>query len=250
MLHLFKIVSAFITIPGIFVTAFSIIFIFYSKTDKSVRYTMQKNIRKDRYLFLVFAIIMYLISSSWFTYLISKSLVLVDTEDNGKYIVVLGGGVDKFDQRYEIGKHTLRRLYKALELYKKNPRKIIVTGGVVDKGLPEALFMKKVLINFGIPEEDVIIENKARNTFENGKYTRELIGDTAITLVTSSLHMKRSLWVFKKFFSKIYYSSADVPIDFRNSYLDYLPSFEAFSTTCYFFREVIGILQYWLVYGG
>ncbi len=237
MIHLLKIISSFITLPGLFLTVFLLMFAFYFKKRK-----------KLSFLFLSFALVFYFLTSNWFAYLISKTLVLKDTEDNGTFIVVLGGGVDEFSNNVEIGKHTLRRLYKALELYKKKPRSIIVTGGIIDKGVSEALVMKNVLLNLGIPEEDIILESKARNTFENGKYTFELIGDVSITLVTSAIHMKRSLFVFRKFFKDISFVSADVPVDFRNSYLDYIPNANAFYSTCNFSHELFGMIQYKLLY--
>ncbi|HOK87416.1 MAG TPA: YdcF family protein [Fervidobacterium sp.] len=160
------------------------------------------------------------------------------------YIVVLGGGVDQFGDQTEIGAHTLRRLYKGIQLYRHNKRKIVVTGGVISKGVSEAIVMKDVLVTFGIPEEDIIVEERARNTDENAKYVKELLGDIPVTIVTSSLHMKRSILSFKKRFSKVYNVQCDVPIDFRNSYLDYLPSSGAFYTFCNVTHEIVGLLKY------
>lgn len=244
MLHAFKIISSFLTIPGIFVTIFLFLWFFYWKFGR--KYGCKKGVG---YVFLALSIIFYVISSNWFAYLISKTIFLTDSQDKGQYIVVLGGGIDEYDQRVEIGKHTLRRLYKAVELYRKNPRKIVITGGIIDKGTPEAYVMRDVLVNFGIPKDDIIVEDKAKNTFENGKYTYELIGDKSITLVTSSLHMKRSLWVFRKFFKEVYNVSGDLPLDFRNSYLDYLPSAGALYAMGNIAHELLGIVQYAVVYG-
>ncbi|MGC8901746.1 MAG: YdcF family protein [Fervidobacterium sp.] len=239
MIHLFKIIGPFFTIPGIFVTVFLMLFFYFKFAQRE---------RKVSYLFLIFGIILYVVSSSWFGYILSKVLTVDGNKDIGTYIVVLGGGIDQYSGSIEIGKHTLRRLYTAVELYKKKPRKILVTGGIIDKGVPEALVMRDVLLNFGIPNEDIIVEKNARNTYENAKYTYQILGDVPITLVTSTLHMKRSLIVFKKFYNRIGWMNSDVPLDFRNSYLDYLPSINGFYAVSNATHEILGILQYLLVY--
>ena len=53
----------------------------------------------------------------------------------------------------------------------------------------------------GVPKEDILIENKSRNTYENAKYTSELLGDNTenLLLITSAWHMKRANLCFQKF---------------------------------------------------
>ncbi len=233
MFALLRVISSFVVFPGIIVLIFIALSVFLYKQ----RSRMWK-------IFLGLSLIFYVISSGWFAYFLSKTLYIPDTDDSGEYIVVLGGGIDIYSGMEEIGKHTLRRLYKAYQLYLKNPRRIIVTGGVVTKGIPEASVMRDVFISFGVPEENIIVEEMARNTYENAKYTYELIGNVPITLVTSTTHMRRSLLSFGKFFSKIYHVQADYPIDFRNVYLDYIPNHGGFYAFCQVFYEWVGILQY------
>ncbi|MGB4262598.1 MAG: YdcF family protein [Fervidobacterium sp.] len=233
MFQLSKIIGAFVTFPGLVVTLFLILALVFLIRRK-----------KEWKLFLLFSTLFYMFSSSWFVYIVSKTLFVQNTRDAGLYIVVLGGGVDQFGDQTEIGAHTLRRLYKGIQLYRHNKRKIVVTGGVISKGVSEAIVMKDVLVTFGIPEEDIIVEERARNTDENAKYVKELLGDIPVTIVTSSLHMKRSILSFNKRFSKVYNVQCDVPIDFRNSYLDYLPSSGAFYTFCNVTHEIVGLLKY------
>ena len=235
MFELLKIISSFTVFPGVFVTIFGLFggYYLFKKEKSSI-------------LFLTLSTFFYIASSGWFVYLISKTLYLPDSEDKGGYIVILGGGIDEYSDNVEIGKHTLRRLYKGYQLYKYKPRKIVVSGGVVSKGTAEAYVMKKVLVDFGIPEYDIIIENKARNTFENAQYTRQLLGDVPITLVTSTTHMIRSVISFKKFFKDVYHVQADVPIDFRNSFMDYIPTYPSLCAFFNIFYEWVGLVQYTL----
>ncbi|MGC9772338.1 Uncharacterized SAM-binding protein YcdF, DUF218 family [Fervidobacterium changbaicum] len=238
MFELMKIISAFLIFPGIFVTLFSVLTVYFFIKEKNSKYN------KIWILFLLLSIFFYLTSSTWFVNLFSKVLYVPDTSDGGDYIVVLGGGIDEYSGNVEIGRHTLRRLYKGYLLYKSKPRKVIVTGGVVSKGIPEALVMKDVLLSLGVPEEDIVVEDKARNTYQNARFTHDIVKDKSITLVTSTTHMRRSLMVFKKFFKEIYHVQSDVPIDFRNSFLDYIPTYSAFYGFCNIVYELVGLLQY------
>ena len=60
--------------------------------------------------------------------------------------------------------------------------------------------MKQYLADLGMPLEDVILETRANNTWENATFTLELIGNSMKTestlLITSATHMRRSLWTF------------------------------------------------------
>ena len=66
---------------------------------------------------------------------------------------------------------------RAASLYKKRMvRKIVVTGGF--KGVfkeTEARDIHKRLLKMGIPDHDIFIENKARNTGENVIYSKKLV---------------------------------------------------------------------------
>lgn len=233
MVLLSKVVGSFVTFPGLVVTFFLIL---------SGAFAIKR--RKSWKFLLILSAFFYTISSSWFVYLLSKTIYVTDSKDEGAYIVILGGGVDQFGNQTEIGAHTLRRLYKGIQLYKNKQRPIVVTGGVISKGIPEAFVMKDVLIALGIPESDIIVEEKARNTDENAEYVKALLGDVPVTIVTSSTHMRRSLLSFSKRFSEIYNVQCDVPIDFRNSYLDYLPSSGAFYSFCNITHELVGLVRY------
>jgi len=132
MFPLTKLIGAFLTFPGFIVTFFLIAALLAALRRK-----------KEGRFYLLIALTMYLFSSSWFSYYLSRVLSVPDTADRGAYIVVLGGGVDHYGAITEIGKQTLRRLYKGFELYQRQHRKIVVTGGVVSKGIPEGDLMKR-----------------------------------------------------------------------------------------------------------
>lgn len=250
--QILKFASTFIILPGVFVTILSVLTYHLHRKIRNTKNTLCKDcIKFFRYMRTIsfsLSLFIYLISTNWFAHILTRLLYIPDTEDKGKYIVILGGGIDNYGDTIEIGKHTVRRLLKGLQLYKVKPRKIIVTGGAIGIDVSEASIMKKVLIEMGIPEEDIIVEGFAKNTFENAKYTKKLLPNSSITLVTSVSHMRRSLWIFERFFKEVYHVNADITSDFKNFYLDYLPTFNGFYSTCQVVYELFGILQYKILY--
>lgn len=234
MFAVYKIVGKFVTYPGVLVTLFWLLSLWALVRKRPKRFVI--------FTFVV-GLVIYVSSMGITSYALSKLIAVEDSEDQGEFIVVLGGGVDVFENRVELGKHTTRRIVKALELYKKHPRKIVVTGGVVTKGIPEADVMAQVLVELGVNPSDILVERNARNTAENARYTFELIGNRPITLVTSVTHMRRALKLFKEKFDRVYHVSADLPVDFRNSYLDYVPTSEGSYTFGALTHELMGLLK-------
>lgn len=98
------------------------------------------------------------------------------------------------------------RIWQTITLYKDHKvDKILITGDhgyLIDKGLHEASQLKRVLVNWGIPEKDIITEEKSRNTHENAVETAKILKQRLpsvenILLVTSGRHMRRSLACFQ-----------------------------------------------------
>jgi uncharacterized SAM-binding protein YcdF (DUF218 family) len=129
-------------------------------------------------------------------------------------IIILGGPVSPYLSETR-GQVTLgdgaERLTEIPALARKFPdARIVYTGGnprLFGMGTPEALYGARLLESFGIPRERIVIEGDSRNTQENAVFTKALVkpkpGERWL-LVTSALHMPRSVGVFRK---------ADFPIE-------------------------------------
>lgn len=94
------------------------------------------------------------------------------------------------------------RLNHGIELYREGyVKKLIVTGGM-GKGneQSDADAAKQYVIMQGIPEADILVEQKSTITQENLKYSKQIMGqngyETAI-IVSDPLHMKRSMLLAK-----------------------------------------------------
>ena len=72
---------------------------------------------------------------------------------------------------------------------------IIVTGGNPQNGRTEAGQMRSMLRFLGVPEERIIVEDKANSTVQNAQFSvplAEQAGTSGIILVTSTTHQDRA----------------------------------------------------------
>jgi uncharacterized SAM-binding protein YcdF (DUF218 family) len=123
-------------------------------------------------------------------------------------VVVLGGsfetGLESKERNQVFLNSSGERLTKALEIYKKNPRILILFSGfsnsIKPQGWSESDMAKKFFLDQGVRVDNLIFENQSRNTFENIKYSKDIITNYKGTwgLVTSANHMPRSFFAFKK----------------------------------------------------
>ncbi|MGV3642167.1 MAG: YdcF family protein [Adhaeribacter sp.] len=145
------------------------------------------------------------------------------------------------------------RFLHTLMLYKTGHiRKIIVSGGL---GMlrkirhSEAAEVKTLLLLAGVPEEDILLEDKSHNTYENAQFTRQLLLRhpelKRVVLVTSAFHMRRA----SACFTKAGVAHLAFPADFYSSdrlaRFEYLfPSAEALAGWSRLVHEIAGFLIY------
>lgn len=88
-------------------------------------------------------------------------------------IIVLGAAV----RGEEISGALQKRLDVAIKYYQKNPDVvIIVTGGQgPQEDITEALAMERYLLSNGIPKDKIIKEEHATSTYENFKYSKDIL---------------------------------------------------------------------------
>ncbi len=121
--------------------------------------------------------------------------------------VILGGYAEWDEHRNRVQmSEAAERLYVPIRLYQQGKiRKFILSGGsssVTGRTKPEATYVKPVLLDFGIPDSAIVVEDKSRNTHENATNTAAILKKLnvkgEVLLVTSAFHMRRSQAVFKK----------------------------------------------------
>lgn len=127
-------------------------------------------------------------------------LAIFGSNDNADYteqtVIVLGCGIR--GERVSVG--LAKRLNKAYEYHLKNPEaSIIVAGGQgPQEDIPEALAMKRYLVDKGVPEEKIIMEDKSTSTIENFRFSYDIMFEKnlpthySVVLVTNAYHVYRA----------------------------------------------------------
>lgn len=119
--------------------------------------------------------------------------------DNADYsektVIVLGCGIR--GERVSVG--LAKRLNKAAEYHERNPEAyIIVSGGQgPQEDIPEALAMKRYLVDKGIDEEKIIMEDKSTSTITNFRNSKAIMEDMglssdSVVFVTNAYHVYRA----------------------------------------------------------
>jgi uncharacterized SAM-binding protein YcdF (DUF218 family) len=95
-----------------------------------------------------------------------------------------------------------RRCEHAVSTSRAFPSPIFVaTGGVGRHGPAEALVMRDVLIEAGVPTDRIVLETEARDTLESVRFCTRLLrrrGDVErVVVCSSSYHNPRCAWLFR-----------------------------------------------------
>jgi uncharacterized SAM-binding protein YcdF (DUF218 family) len=212
-------------------------------------------------------IILFLSGNTWVSNWLAQSLewqYIPKTElPKADAIVVLGGGIrSKAYPRPDVDfSEAGDRVWYGASLYRagKAP-KIIVSGGRIiwkGGGNPESEDLTNLLVTMGVPKADIIPESDSMNTRDNGVYVQKILKANnfkTILLVTSAMHMPRSMAIFKHLGIK----AIAAPTDFRVSQLELdepniqtesvilslMPDDENLSVTTAAIREYIGMWVY------
>jgi len=172
------------------------------------------NFKKLTFSFAKFLLLIFL----FFGYTPLSNFLLNKIEDfikHSKYpnqqlkgVVVLGGsfnsGLGSKERNEVFLNSSAERLTKTLEIYNKNPKLLILfsgfSGELKPQGWTETDMAKKFFLDQGVKSDNLIFENQSRNTFENIKYSKDIILNYKGTwgLITSASHMPRSYFAFKR----------------------------------------------------
>jgi uncharacterized SAM-binding protein YcdF (DUF218 family) len=203
-IYLSKIVNFFINPLNIlFLITFLLIFMIFLTNTKKLIFFFSK---------------LFLILFFFFGYIPLSNFFLNKIEDYiqpSKYpvqqltgVIVMGGSLNSGTLSKERNETSINgaaeRLTKALEIYKKNPKILILFSGfssqLYPEGWSESQSAKKFFSDQGVKSDNLIFEEKSKNTFENVIFSKEFIlkNKGAWGLITTASHMPRSFFSFKK----------------------------------------------------
>lgn len=170
-------------------------------------------------------------------------------------IVILGGGVvSAMPPRVtpELG-HAGDRVRMGFELYQAGRAPLIVTTGGAHRadaiGQSEAEATAALLQSWGVPEDDIVVRGESHSTYEDALAVRrvvELRDIDRVLLVTSAMHMPRSVGVFTGRGINV----VPVPANFEGrpdqpgQWTDWIPSAEPLWISTRAWHEYLGTLHY------
>lgn len=109
-----------------------------------------------------------------------------------------GGNCSKVDAIIAVsGGDTTARTSEAIALYHREwSDKLVFSGAAYDKtGPSNAAAMRDIAIKAGVPEGDIIIEERSETTKQNAEQTSDILQDMnvkSVILVTSGYHQRRA----------------------------------------------------------
>jgi uncharacterized SAM-binding protein YcdF (DUF218 family) len=123
-------------------------------------------------------------------------------------LVVLAGGVNHPGpgrSEPELDADSMQRCIHAVSLYRQGkPCPIVLCGGPVESGAGQpvgARVMRAFLLQVGVRDSDLLLEETSRTTYENAVECRKLLDRyeiRSVVLVTDAVHMPRALSCFQK----------------------------------------------------
>jgi uncharacterized SAM-binding protein YcdF (DUF218 family) len=128
--------------------------------------------------------------------------------DNTQAIVVLASAArppNRWRLQAELDDRSIYRCLCAKALYHQGKAcPVLLSGGMNDPseaGPPNATVMRDFLVDLGVKESDLIVEDVSRSTYENAVECHKLLqarGITRIVLVTDAVHMVRAAASFRR----------------------------------------------------
>lgn len=118
------------------------------------------------------------------------------TAEPAEHVLVLGLALENGKPTADL----ISRLDTAENYWRANPEStLILTGGNPDRsGRTEAAVMRDILLERGVPEEKLTLEDQARTTKDNFRNAAQLIDpDEPVVLISSNYHMDRAVMTAK-----------------------------------------------------
>lgn len=182
----------------------------------------------------------------------------VQADPKADVIIMLGGSaylkVEDLSGTGAPGPGTLDRMVTAARLQRRLNIPIILSGGrVYPTSASSALTARRFLIDLGISEKKIIVEDQSRDTYENALFSKKICQQYDFKrplLVTSGYHLKRALLSFDKAGLKVTPFPCGLTTwpDRIYQWYNFLPNAGALSRTSAALHEWLGLIFYNLKY--
>ena len=119
-----------------------------------------------------------------------------------KYIVVLGAGVsadNKIPPNAQLSITALARLIEGIRIHNALPQtRLVLSGGLMSNNVSEAQAMAKTASSLGIAPQKMILDAQSKDTEDQARLIKQIVGNDRFILVTTASHMPRSIALVKK----------------------------------------------------
>ncbi|MEK8127012.1 YdcF family protein [Paenibacillus filicis] len=248
MIYVLKALYSFLLPPGFFILLLALLAVV----------VFIRLHRKSGVLIGAAAVILYVLSTPLVADAVIGSLekrYAPPASFEGDSYIVLGGGslagVPSPAGEGQLSGPTLQRVITAVQLYERKPLPIIFSGGqVYEASGNEGKLAKRMLLELGIPENRILLDDTSRNTQENARHTQQILTKQGLRnplLITSAFHMARSVKHFEAQQVKV----TPYPTDFRTSGSGksrsftqlWIPQASALDNLSVALKEYLGMLQ-------
>lgn len=172
-----------------------------------------------------------------------------DVAKQAQAIVILGGGIRRGAEEFggdTVSDTTLERVRYGAWVAQRTKLPVLVTGGVVYKGVPEGVAMRDALEReFAVPVRWV--ESASRDTHENAVLSAELLhaaGIHKVVLVGHSVSMRRAAYEFRQAGIDVVPAPTYLPRFILDTPVQLLPSADALRESRLAIHELIGNVAY------
>ena len=225
-----------------------------------------KKRKLSRGLILLALLILFIAGNRWVSMSLVRSLerqyMPMDDQIRADVIVVLGGGTEAAQYPRPIVELNGAgdRVTYAYWLYQQEVAPtILLSGGTIDwqgtRATSPAEDMAELLVMMGTPADSLLLQTKSLNTQEDAHFSADMIkaeGLSKVVLVTSALHMPRSV----KLFAAEGIEVIPAPVDFtfsdqewtdlftwrwENVLINILPTSSSLKSTTSSMKEYIGM---------
>ena len=93
----------------------------------------------------------------------------------------------------------LARLMEGIRVYRLNPgSKLLLSGFQGRDQMSHAKALQSVALYLGVPKQDMILEERVKDTREEAMHWIGLAKNSSLAVVTSAIHMPRSMYLFEQ----------------------------------------------------
>lgn len=190
------------------------------------------------------------VASDWLRAQLEQQFPAVPVEalPPAEVAVVLGGGIypREYRQRWPNLKSTADRVWHAARIYHAGKARVLLLSGGHNPRISatsEAVAMRSFLQDMGVPYEAIWLEQRSRSTTQNAEFSARWLQARSldrVILVTSALHMPRSVALFEAQGLSVIPAATDHQVQERPLWQYWLPAASALDGSARAIKELVG----------